>query len=129
MVSSNNFATKLNVFGLNNLGNTCFYNSILQCLYATAELHNTYPHIDFTKACQDNTAANLVKTVYHKLQIDDKFVYNPPKVTPSLNVNRRFQLFLNSGNTVKNCLNPSDLFAAVGNIKTRFRSMAQQDAQ
>jgi uncharacterized UBP type Zn finger protein len=29
----------------------------------------------------------------------------------------------------KGCFNPSDLFNEVGNVKSRFRSMAQQDAQ
>lgn len=44
-------------------------------------------------------------------------------------MNKRFQNFLAKANAAKNTMSPSDLFDAVGNIKSRFRSMAQQDAQ
>jgi uncharacterized UBP type Zn finger protein len=45
-----------------------------------------------------------------------------------MSINQRFKKFL-TDSTLTNCFNPSDVFSSVGAAKSKFRSMAQQDAQ
>lgn len=38
---------ELRTFGLVNIGNTCYFNSVLQCLFSTAKIHEFYSAASF----------------------------------------------------------------------------------
>lgn len=77
------------VFGINNIGNTCFFNSIMQCLNANRSLVNRY---------------------IENYENFESYAH----LLPYNNINLRFSLFLESANSgEKSSINPKSFFKSL----------------
>lgn len=68
--------------GFNNLGNTCFLNSVLQCILYTPPLKNYFDHLDHSQSCEINGVCflceygKLSKMIGIKIILLNNFVFN-----------------------------------------------------
>lgn len=99
------------VFGVQNIGNTCFFNSTMQALNATREL------VDFYVSNQE-------------MFDDDSLLLRKCCIKPETsNLNKRYSIFLQAGNKGDaGSISPNTLWPGVCKLHPKYRSLNQQDA-
>lgn len=99
------------VFGVQNIGNTCFFNSTMQALNATREL------VDFYVSNQAMFEDDSLLMRRCCLKADTS------------NLNKRYSIFLKEGNEgTATSISPHSLWPGVCKLNPKYRSLNQQDA-
>uniref|UniRef100_A0A8C1WJF1 Ubiquitin carboxyl-terminal hydrolase n=1 Tax=Cyprinus carpio TaxID=7962 RepID=A0A8C1WJF1_CYPCA len=109
----------VSVRGLSNLGNTCFFNAVVQNLSQTQFLRELLNQITDEKSCFTVTPA--LSSELEPLQIQ---LERPGSLTLAM-----CQLLNEVQGTKKNVVNPKDLFTQVCKKAPRFKGFQQQDSQ
>uniref|UniRef100_A0AC35FT60 USP domain-containing protein n=1 Tax=Panagrolaimus sp. PS1159 TaxID=55785 RepID=A0AC35FT60_9BILA len=109
--------------GLSNLGNTCFYNSTMQCLMHTHSLYDWQTKV--TEERQLIIKKGTVVVNEKKVEVPDAVI--TLKENTSLPLVSALQHFLAEFRVGRNP-NPSPLFQQIAVKAPRFRGWAQQDA-
>lgn len=111
--SANFHSSKIpsHVFGIQNIGNTCFFNSTMQALNATRELVDFYVS---NQAMFDDDSLLMRRCCYN---------------ADTANLNKRYSIFLKEGNEGSSTsISPHSLWPGVCKMNPKYRSLNQQDA-
>ncbi|XP_052433173.1 ubiquitin carboxyl-terminal hydrolase 16-like isoform X1 [Carassius gibelio] len=109
----------VSVRGLSNLGNTCFFNSVIQNLLQTQFLRELLNQIRDEKSCFTITPA--LSSELEPLQIQ---LERPGSLTLAM-----CQFMKEVQGSKKNVVTPNDLFTQVCKKAPRFKGFQQQDSQ
>ncbi|KAI2656441.1 Ubiquitin carboxyl-terminal hydrolase 16 [Labeo rohita] len=109
----------VSVRGLSNLGNTCFFNAVVQNLSQTQFLRELLNKITDEKSCFTITPALLSELEPLKIQLE-----RPGSLTLAM-----CQLLNEIKETKKSVVTPKELFTQVCKKAPRFKGFQQQDSQ
>lgn len=111
--------TALSVRGLSNLGNTCFFNAVMQSLSHTHLLRNTLSSVTREKNSITLTPGGNTELEPMEVQLDP-----PGPLTLAM-----WQLLIEIQETKKGVVTPRELFTQVCKKAARFKGFQQQDSQ
>uniref|UniRef100_UPI003AAE230A ubiquitin carboxyl-terminal hydrolase 16 n=1 Tax=Centroberyx gerrardi TaxID=166262 RepID=UPI003AAE230A len=109
----------VSVKGLSNLGNTCFFNAVIQNLSQTQLLRRT-----LNKVTEEKTSLNITPGASSDLEPIVVQLDQPGSLTLSM-----CQLLNDIQETKKGVVTPRELFAQVCKKAARFKGFQQQDSQ
>ncbi|XP_019750226.1 ubiquitin carboxyl-terminal hydrolase 16 isoform X2 [Hippocampus comes] len=107
------------VRGLSNLGNTCFFNAVIQNLSQTQMLRQT-----LNKVIEDKTSLSVKPATSSTLEAVVAELDRPGSLTMAMN-----QLLNEIQESKKGVVTPLELFAQVCKKAARFKGFQQQDSQ
>ncbi|XP_041067467.1 ubiquitin carboxyl-terminal hydrolase 16 isoform X1 [Carcharodon carcharias] len=116
-VAQNN--QQIPVKGLSNLGNTCFFNAVMQILSQTYVLNELMQGLKMNEATMTVVTPDSLNLGHLEIHLDQ-----PGPLSSAMR-----QFLLDFQDTRKNVLTPKELFTQVCKKAVRFKGFQQQDSQ